>query len=237
MIQISELNKSFNKLHVLKNISVDFVSGEVVSVIGPNGSGKTTMIKCLLGMVIPDSGKLYFNGKNILGDWNYRKDIGYMPQIGRYPDNMKIGQIFEMMKDIREKNEGLDEELIEAYNLKSMFDKPMRTLSGGTRQKVSAALAFLFQPKVLVLDEPTAGLDPIAAEILKEKILKEKNNGKLILITSHIMSEVDEIADKVLYIFEGKIRFYETVSSIKTITNEEKLGRAIAQLMNQTTNV
>ena len=237
MIQISELNKSFNKLHVLKNISVDFVSGEVVSVIGPNGSGKTTMIKCLLGMVIPDSGKLYFNGKNILGDWNYRKDIGYMPQIGRYPDNMKIGQIFEMMKDIREKNEGLDEELIDAYNLKSMFDKPMRTLSGGTRQKVSAALAFLFQPKVLVLDEPTAGLDPIAAEILKEKILKEKNNGKLILITSHIMSEVDEIADKVLYIFEGKIRFYETVSSIKTITNEEKLGRAIAQLMNQTTNV
>ena len=205
MIQISELNKSFNKLHVLKNISVDFVSGEVVSVIGPNGSGKTTMIKCLLGMVIPDSGKLYFNGKNILGDWNYRKDIGYMPQIGRYPDNMKIGQIFEMMKDIREKNEGLDEELIDAYNLKSMFDKPMRTLSGGTRQKVSAALAFLFQPKVLVLDEPTAGLDPIAAEILKEKILKEKNNGKLILITSHIMSEVDEIADKVLYIFEGKI--------------------------------
>lgn len=237
MIQISELNKSFNKLHVLKNISVDFVSGEVVSVIGPNGSGKTTMIKCLLGMVIPDSGKLYFNGKNILGDWNYRNDIGYMPQIGRYPDNMKIGQIFEMMKDIREKNEGLDEELIDAYNLKSMFDKPMRTLSGGTRQKVSAALAFLFQPKVLVLDEPTAGLDPIAAEILKEKILKEKNNGKLILITSHIMSEVDEIADKVLYIFEGKIRFYETVSSIKTITNEEKLGRAIAQLMNQTTNV
>ena len=237
MIQISELNKSFNKLHVLKNISVDFVSGEVVSVIGPNGSGKTTMIKCLLGMVIPDSGKLYFNGKNILGDWNYRKDIGYMPQIGRYPDNMKIGQIFEMMKDIREKNEGLDEELIDAYNLKSMFDKPMRTLSGGTRQKVSAALAFLFQPKVLVLDEPTAGLDPIAAEILKEKILKEKNNGKLILITSHIMSEVDEIADKVLYIFEGKIRFYESVSSIKTITNEEKLGRAIAQLMNQTTNV
>ncbi|MEI6507036.1 MAG: ABC transporter ATP-binding protein [Bacteroidota bacterium] len=237
MIQISELNKSFNKLHVLKNISVDFVSGEVVSVIGPNGSGKTTMIKCLLGMVIPDSGKLYFNGNNILGDWNYRNDIGYMPQIGRYPDNMKIGQIFEMMKDIREKNEGLDEELIDAYNLKSMFDKPMRTLSGGTRQKVSAALAFLFQPKVLVLDEPTAGLDPIAAEILKEKILKEKNNGKLILITSHIMSEVDEIADKVLYIFEGKIRFYETVSSIKTITNEEKLGRAIAQLMNQTTNV
>ena len=118
-----------------------------------------------------------------------------------------------------------------------MFDKPMRTLSGGTRQKVSAALAFLFNPKVLVLDEPTAGLDPIAAEILKEKILKEKNKGKLILITSHIMSEVDEIADKVMYIFEGNIKFFKSVTEIKELSNEGKLGKAIAQLMSQTTDV
>lgn len=237
MIQIESLNKSFNKLHVVKNISVNFNKGEVVSVIGPNGSGKTTLMKCLLGMVIPDNGTILFDNKNILHDWNYRNDIGYMPQIGRYPDNMKIGQLFEMMKDIRSQKNNLDEELIDAFKLQSMFDKPMRTLSGGTRQKVSAALAFLFNPKVLVLDEPTAGLDPIAAEILKEKILKEKNNGKLILITSHIMSEVDEIADKVMYIFEGNIKFFKTVSEIKKLSNEEKLGKAIAQLMSQTTNV
>ena len=237
MIQVESLNKSFKKLHVVKNISVHFNKGEVVSVIGPNGSGKTTLMKCLLGMVIPDNGRILFDNKNILHDWNYRNDIGYMPQIGRYPDNMKIGQLFEMMKDIRSQKNNLDEELIDAFKLLSMFDKPMRTLSGGTRQKVSAALAFLFNPKVLVLDEPTAGLDPIAAEILKEKILKEKSNGKLILITSHIMSEVDEIADRVMYIFEGNIKFFNAVSEIKKLTNEEKLGKAIAQLMSQTIHV
>jgi len=237
MIQIESLNKSFNKLHVVKNISVHFNIGEVVSVIGPNGSGKTTLMKCLLGMVIPDNGTILFDRKSILNDWNYRNDIGYMPQIGRYPDNMKIGQLFEMMKDIRTQKNQLDEELMDAFKLQSMFDKPMRTLSGGTRQKVSAALAFLFNPKVLVLDEPTAGLDPIAAEILKEKILKEKNKGKLILITSHIMSEVDEIADKVMYIFEGNIKFFKSVTEIKELTNEGKLGKAIAQLMSQTTDV
>ena len=237
MIQIESLNKSFNKLHVVKNISVHFNIGEVVSVIGPNGSGKTTLMKCLSGMVIPDNGTILFDRKSILNDWNYRNDIGYMPQIGRYPDNMKIGQLFEMMKDIRTQKNQLDEELMDAFKLQSMFDKPMRTLSGGTRQKVSAALAFLFNPKVLVLDEPTAGLDPIAAEILKEKILKEKNKGKLILITSHIMSEVDEIADKVMYIFEGNIKFFKSVTEIKELTNEGKLGKAIAQLMSQTTDV
>ena len=237
MIQIESLNKSFNKLHVVKNISVHFNIGEVVSVIGPNGSGKTTLMKCLLGMVIPDNGTILFDRKSILNDWNYRNDIGYMPQIGRYPDNMKIGQLFEMMKDIRTQKNQLDEELMDAFKLQSMFDKPMRTLSGGTRQKVSAALAFLFNPKVLVLDEPTAGLDPIAAEILKEKILKEKNKGKLILITSHIMSEVDEIADKVMYIFEGNIKFFKSVTEIKELSNEGKLGKAIAQLMSQTTDV
>jgi Cu-processing system ATP-binding protein len=236
MIQIESLDKSFNRLHVLKSISVNFTRGEAVSIIGPNGSGKTTLIKCLLGMVVPDTGKLLFDGVTIKGDWHYREQIGYMPQIGRYPDNMKIGQLFEMMKDIRNRKEQLDEELIRAYNLESMFDKPMRTLSGGTRQKVSAALAFLFNPNVLVLDEPTAGLDPLAAEILKAKIIREKKNGKLILITSHIMSEVDEIADKVLYIVEGSLVFFKTVSEIKSASGEDKLGKAIARLMNETTH-
>ena len=101
MIRIENLAKRFKKLQALAEINALFNSGEVVSLIGPNGSGKTTLIKCILGMVKADSGFIYVNGQQINGDPSYRGDIGYMPQIGRYPDNMKVGQLFRMMKNIR----------------------------------------------------------------------------------------------------------------------------------------
>ena len=103
MIIASNVSKKFGRLNALDNISVTCNKGECIALIGPNGSGKTTLIKCILGMVVPDSGFITFNGKNILHDWMYREQIGYMPQIGRYPENMRIGQILEMMKDIRKK--------------------------------------------------------------------------------------------------------------------------------------
>lgn len=237
MIRTENLEKSFGKLPVLKGVSASFEAGQVVSVIGPNGSGKTTLIKCILGMVVADKGSIFFDGKNIGRDFQYRNQIGYMPQIGRYPANMKIGQLFSMMKDLRKAVTNTDNELIKEYALETMFDKPMHTLSGGTTQKVSAALAFLFNPQVLILDEPTAGLDPLASEILKTKILKAKNEGKLVMITSHIMSEVEEMADKILYLFEGRINFYKTISELKAETGEERLGKAIAKIMKEKMHV
>lgn len=238
MIRVEKIEKQFGKLQVLKGVDAHFESGQVVSVIGPNGSGKTTLIKCVLGMVVADKGKLYFDSEDIANDFAYRANIGYMPQIGRYPENTKIGQLFAMMKDIRKNHiSQVDEELIREYALHDMFDKPMRTLSGGTTQKVSAALAFLFNPKVLILDEPTAGLDPLASEILKTKILKAKADGKLVIITSHIMSEVEELADKIMYLFEGRINFYKTITELKTETGEVKLGKAIAQIMKKQLHV
>ncbi|EJF08174.1 ABC transporter ATP-binding protein [Pontibacter sp. BAB1700] len=233
MIAIENLSKNYGKLPVLKNLSVSFGSGRVISVIGPNGSGKTTMSKCILGMVLPDSGDIKFNGESVLKKFAYRSQIGYMPQIGKYPENMKIRQVIEMVRDIRKDAAVIDEELIGLYGLKNMYEKRMGSLSGGTKQKVSAALAFMFDPQVLILDEPTAGLDPISAEILKCKILKEKKKGKLILITSHIMSEVEEVADEVMCLVDGTLKFHETISSIKQHTNEERLSRAIAKIMNE----
>lgn len=236
MIQTENLQKQFGKLQVLKGVDTQFNAGEVVSVIGPNGSGKTTIIKSILGMVVPDEGSIFFDGKNVSNDFTYRNYIGYMPQIGRYPENMKMGQLFDMMKDLRKSSVALDEELLQAYQLPSMFEKQMRTLSGGTTQKVSAALAFLFNPKLLILDEPTAGLDPVSAEILKAKILKSKSEGKAVIITSHIMSEVEEMADKIMYLYEGKINFYKTIADLKAETGEEKLGKAIAKIMTSKAN-
>ncbi len=232
MIRIEQLEKKFKRLKALDNINALFNSGQVISLIGPNGSGKTTLIKCILGMVKADSGIIYVDGKKINGDPSYRGQIGYMPQIGRYPDNMKVGQLFRMMKDIRTVPESkLDTDLMVKFNLVSIFDKPMRTLSGGTRQKVSAALAFYFNPDILILDEPTAGLDPLSSEILKEKILEEKKKNKLILITSHILSDLDELTTDVMYLQEGKMIFLKSIHELRQQTNEEKLGKAIAKVM------
>jgi Cu-processing system ATP-binding protein len=232
MIYVTNLYKNFGKLRALDNVSVSCNTSECIALIGPNGSGKTTLIKSILGMVVPDSGSIAFNGNNIANDWQYRKHIGYMPQIGRYPENMTIGQVFDMMKSIRKDAAfPLDEDLYLAFGLNHLSEKRMGTLSGGTRQKVSASLAFLFHPNVLILDEPTAGLDPVAAEILKQKISKEKEQGKLILITSHILSELDDLVTHIIFMQDGKLRFRKTVEELRNETHETKLSKAIASIM------
>jgi len=231
MIVIENISKQFGKLKVLDKVSVTCDTSKCIALIGPNGSGKTTLIKSVLGMVVPDSGNIIFNGKKIQNDWQYREQIGYMPQIGRYPDNMTIGQVIDMMKDIRHSDSGFDERLIEAFSLKEMYNKRMRTLSGGTRQKVSASLAFLFDPKVLILDEPTAGLDPVSSEILKEKIITEIEKGKLVLITSHILSELDDLVSEVIYMQDGKLLFHKSIELLHKDTGENKLSKAIARVM------
>lgn len=233
MISIKHISKKFNKLQALDDVSVELACGKGYALIGPNGSGKTTLIKSVLGLVVPTAGEIEFDGKSIFADWKYREKIGYMPQIGKYPENMRIGQLFDMMKNIRKDTPAFDEELLDAFKLYKMFDKPMHALSGGTRQKVSAALAFLFHAPVLILDEPTAGLDPVSVEILKEKILREKRMGKLIIITSHILSDLDELTTDVVYIFEGKIQYNNTINNLKVETQEQRLSKAIATMIRQ----
>ena len=231
MIEIKNISKKFGKLEVLKNVSASCNSGQCIALIGPNGCGKTTLIKSILGMVIPDSGSMEFNQKSIFGDYLYREKIGYMPQIGRYPDTMTIGEIIEMVKKIRNSKDNLDEDLFRDFEIEKMLNKQMRTLSGGTTQKISAVLAFMFNPDVLILDEPTAGLDPLASELLKEKIIKEKEKGKLIIITSHLLSELDDLISEIIFMQEGKIFFHKKVNELKEETQEDKISKAIAKIL------
>jgi len=231
MIELEAVSKKFGKLQALDHVDIRFEAGKSYALIGPNGSGKTTMIKSILGMVIPTSGDIRVGGISIGNDWKYREKIGYMPQISHFPENMKIGQLMDMMRNIRRETTETDLELAEAFNLEKIYDKRMHAMSGGTRQKVSAALAFLFNPPVLILDEPTAGLDPVSVEILKDKIRKEKSAGKLFIISSHILSDLEELSSDVVYIFEGKIQYHDSIEDLKSQTGETRLSKAIANLI------
>src|SRR5450432_901789 len=123
MIAAKNVTKKFGKLYALNEVTVTCNKGECIALIGPNGSGKTTFVKCILGMVVPDSGLISFNGNSIARNWLYRDQIGYMPQIGKYPENMTIGQVINMMKDIRKPAGKYDEELINSFGLDKIMQK------------------------------------------------------------------------------------------------------------------
>ena len=236
MIAIQNLTKSFGKFKALDDISLNLEKGQAISLLGPNGSGKTTLIKSILGLVIPEKGTISINGSTVANNWEYRSQIGYMPQIGRYPDNMTIGQVINMIKEIRHTEKTYDEDLINGLGIKKIENKTMRSLSGGTRQKVSACLAFLFSPDIFILDEPTAGLDPVSSEMLKEKIIAERNKGKLILITSHVLSDLEGITSHIVYLQDGRLMFYKSVEELQDITGELKLNKVVATLMQNPSN-
>ena len=231
MISLQKVSKKYGKLNVLSEVTLDLKAGHCYALLGPNGSGKTTLIKSILGMAIPDSGEVKVANQNIAWQYQYRKWIGYMPQIGQYPGGLRMAQLFDMMKSLRMDVKNTDEELIESLGLRPLMDKRMYSLSGGTRQKVSAALAFLFNPTILILDEPTAGLDPLAVQILKEKLLREKAAGKLFLITSHILSDLDDLVTDTIYLFEGVVRYHSSIVDLKTETGEASFAKAIASLI------
>jgi Cu-processing system ATP-binding protein len=229
MIIIEKLSKRFGKLQVLDALDLEIEAGQTTAILGPNGAGKTTLVKSILGLVLPDSGTVTVAGKKLDGSPEYRQQIGYMPQIARYPENLTAREILRMITDLRGNPTDVDDALLHELRVEGELDKPFRTLSGGNRQKVSAVLAFLFRPEILFLDEPTAGLDPVSSSLLKDRILAEKAAGRTVVLTSHVMAEVQELADTVVYLLEGRIHFRESVESLIGSTGEANLERAIAR--------
>lgn len=225
MITIKNLNKSYGKLHVLHNINLQLEKGQCIGFVGPNGCGKTTLMKCILGLATPQSGEVIVNGMNIQDNPSYRQHIGFMQQNSCFPENMSVRETFKTIEDVRSTDVTLDKELYEAYAIDKIAEKKTKTLSGGTSQKVNAALAFHFNPDILILDEPTASLDPLAANILKEKIVKEKD--KLVFITSHILSELEGIVTHIIFMEEGHILFFKPVDELLKETQQDNVSQAV----------
>lgn len=225
MITIKNLNKFYGRQHVLHDINLQLEQGQCIGFVGPNGCGKTTLMKCILGLVTPQSGEVLVDGMNVQENPSYRRHIGFMPQNSCFPENMSVGETFGTIRDVRKDSDNLDKELYEAFEIEVIAGKKTKTLSGGTSQKVNAALAFLFNPDILILDEPTASLDPIAASILKDKIVREKN--KLVFITSHILSELEGIATHIIFMEEGHILFFKPVEQLLRETCQDNVSQAV----------
>lgn len=231
MLEIQNVSKQFGRLRVLDRVSMIALPGRVTAVLGPNAAGKTTLAKIILGLTKADSGVIRLDGVPSRFDEAYKARIGYMPQEARFPENLNTRELLEMLRDLRGEGTERDDDLLHEFGLTEHLTKPFRTLSGGTRQKVNAAVAFLFDPCVLVLDEPTGGLDPAASGILKDKIRAEKGRGKTFVLTSHIMSELEELADDVVFLNNGRVQFTGEVMDLKDETGERKLEKAIAEMM------
>ena len=233
MIELKNIEKRFGKYEVLKNISLNIEPGKITAIVGPNGSGKTTIIKSILGLVNPDEGEIFINNKSVIKEFLYRKEIGYMPQVASFPDNLTVNEVFNMISDLRKQQINGSADIIKTLNLQPELNKKIRTLSGGNKQKVSACIALMFNPKIIILDEPTAGLDPVAAANLKKKIIEQRNVGKTIILTSHIMAEIEELSDNIVFLIEGKIVFNGKVNDLVELSGQAKLENAIASMMDK----
>jgi len=231
MIEVHNLEKRFGAIDALRRVSIRFRKGAVTAVVGPNGSGKTTLIKIILGLVKANTGRIVFDGAQLNGQSAYRERIGYMPQEGQFPENLRVSEVISLLRSLRSSVVKTDERLMTSLSVLGEFRKRVGTLSGGTRQRLNAALAFLFCPDLLILDEPTAGLDPVSCQILKDEILRVRSEGKTVVISSHNLSDIDELADDILFLCDGKPLFCGSRLELTAATGESQLDRAFIVLM------
>ncbi|MDX5324874.1 MAG: ABC transporter ATP-binding protein [Bacteroidota bacterium] len=230
MIRYNEISKTFGKQRVLNDVSLSWDTPGIYGILGPNGSGKTTLMKMLLGMVHPDAGEIQFNGRSIHGQYKYREDLIYLPQIARFPENLTVQEHLALIEQLRGKAPR-KQMMIEHFGIGGFLGKSLRNLSGGMRQKVNLVGCFMYDAPVVIMDEPTVGLDPISLIALKELIRMERQAGKIILITTHILEFVEELADEVVFLLEGDIYFRGDLSSLYDQTETTDLEHAIAHIL------
>ncbi len=230
MIEIDSLAKSYKKQPALNNVSLNIDKPGIYSVLGPNGSGKTTLIKTILGIVHKDSGSVKINGTDTKPGIQYLRNVTYQPQAARFPENLAMGQVISMIEDIRGEK-GNYEEIMELFGLNNHRKKSIKSLSGGSRQKFNILLAIMFDSPVIIFDEPTTGLDPLAIIKFKKILNERKEMGKYILLTSHDIHFVESITDFIIFLLEGEVRFFGTTDEINARAGRNTLEESIAVLL------
>lgn len=204
-LQVNSLSKAFGKFQALKSVSLQIPIGSSYALLGPNGSGKTTLLKALVGSIHFDSGSININGHSNVQDHVYKQQMTYMPQYPGFLPHLTAKESIELLVHLRGVPAVLQERLVSELGVSRFWKKPFRELSGGMKQKINILQCFMFDSKTIFLDEPTSSLDPQMAGYVKNLIREMKANGKTILFTSHIMSEVEEIADQMALLSNGEV--------------------------------
>jgi len=209
ILTVKNLTKRFGKFTAVNNISFSLKEGEILGLLGPNGAGKTTTIQMLLGVLTPTQGEVKYFGKNlidnkeeILEKVNFSSTYTQLPWLLTVEENLKfVSYLYEI------KNRGQRiKKIIEAFRLKGLFKEQMKDLSSGEVTRINLAKAFINYPKILLLDEPTASLDPETADYIRKFLIKERNKFNISIIwTSHNMAEVEDVCDRVIFINHGRI--------------------------------
>lgn len=209
-LSIRELAKRYDSIKAIQGVSFDVAAGEIFGLIGPNGAGKSTTLECILGLCIPDSGSISIRGVDIREDSSIAKRIiGAQLQSSGLPDAMTARQALKLCSSFYHRA-ARPEELIERFRLSEKADSRYSSLSGGQRQRVALALAFVNEPEIVVLDEPTAGLDPLARRELHELIVSQRSEGCTVIFSTHDLDEASNLCDRVAMINHGVVIALDT---------------------------
>lgn len=226
VLEIKNINKQFADKVVLNNINLSIKAGEIFGLIGLNGMGKTTLIKIILNLLDADSGDCFICGENTLNA-SSRKNVFYLPEKFMPAQSLKPMEFFNIFTDLKEINKNAVEELCDKLALdKSALNKKIGQMSKGMTQKIGLIASILENKKLIILDEPMSGLDPKARICLKKVLLEYKDKGNSVFFSSHILSDLDEICDRVAILNNAKIAFVDTPNTLKAKYNEQSLEKA-----------
>jgi len=220
MIQINGLSKNYGSLAALDNLKLEIATGDIFGFIGPNGAGKTTTMRILATLLEPTAGQAFIDGMDVTKKGkDVRRQVGYMPDFMGVYDDLKVFEYLEFFAAAfgigRSKRKGIVEGVLELTDLTGKKAATVDSLSRGMQQRLGLARVLIHDPKVLILDEPASGLDPRARIEIRELLMELKRMGKTIMISSHILSELEEICDHVGIIEHGKLVFSGTMDEIK----------------------
>ncbi|MCK5159208.1 MAG: ATP-binding cassette domain-containing protein [Candidatus Heimdallarchaeota archaeon] len=217
-IIVQNLSKHYNELRATDNVSFSVKKGEIFGFLGPNGAGKTTTIKAILGLLHPNKGRILINNSNIVThEKKAKKNIGYLPEKVAFYDNLSGLQNLHFYAEMKHLPKSTAKPLLKDLGLEHAGDKKVGEYSKGMVQRLGVARALLGSPPLLILDEPSSGLDPRGVVLIREKILKMKDQGTTIFVSSHILNEIQEICDRVGIINKGRLVAIDTISKLGEI--------------------